>query len=1459
MMKQSTNLGRLLLVSMWVMLSLIARSQTPTYEMYVTNQTQVSSKVYQFDVYLLRTGAASQLELASLQFGLGFDTMIVNGGSVSFTLVSGSSQLGANQVPTSLGVGTSSQSYTVNGVTYRFMNQATRSLPGSGNGTMISGTKTGCTSPGTRVGTYRLTNTVDFRNSSSSKHIFNVSAGSGRTNTAINAYVGGLNTLLTGTPMGYTTSGTCDQNVVFNPCNVSATAGSIVSACPGLFNGSAIITLSGVGSSSTGKYFLNGDTVGFTYSGNPFTISGLDTGSYSVSVSSGTGPCPSSVSFSVNAAVLSSEFSAASCDSYVWEGTTYTASGVYTQTFASVNNCDSVVTANITINESKTSSYDTTVCGSYTLPWDDEVLESGEYVHTYTTVDGCDSVVTVNVTVNTVPVASISTANDATELTCAVSSISATASGAGVGGSYLWSTGVTTATTSLTSAGTYTVTATTADGCSNEASVIITLGGQIPAAPGTITASVNPICGTGTSTLSVTALAGTTIAWYSVSEGGSPIKTGTATGVNTFTTPAITSTTTYYAETKNLTGGCQSDTRTAIVVVYGALPSVPSVTNATACLTNSLQLLATPSNAGTQAIDWYSAATAGTLLKRGSTTLDTTSTTTGVTKLFYAGSRNTSTGCVSSTRAVVSGTWQSIPASPTAGPVITAVNINNCGAKVYRYAAPALPTTSAATVSSVTGWEWSFVGSLSGNPFDGDTTKAVIDSGDVNSRVILVRYKNNVTASTGDSVRVAYVSGCGNSVAKSTKLTNVVTTIPAVATAPIITPVSISNCGAKVYRYIAPALPSASLSTATVATATGWEWSFVGSLSGNPFVDTTDAVVDSGDVNSRVILVRYKNNVTASTGDSVRVAYVSGCGKSVPKSTKLSNVATTLPSVPATLIITPVSINNCGAKVYRYIAPVLPSSTVATSAAATGWVWSFKGSLSGTNPFPGGDTTNAVVDSGDVNSRVIVVRFKVNTAAATGDSVLVSYTSVCGNSVAKAAKLSNVLTTLPAVPATLVITPVRINNCGAKVYRYTAPLLPAATAATATSATARGWVWSFKGSLSGTNPFPGGDTTNAVVDSGDVNSRVIVVRYKVNTASVTGDSVKVSFTSVCGNSAAKAAKLSNVLTTLPAVPATLVITPVRINNCGAKVYRYTAPVLPAATLSTATAATATGWVWSFKGSLSGNPFVDTTNAVVDSGDVNSRVIVVRYKVNTAAVTGDSVKVSFTSVCGNSAAKAAKLSNVLTTLPAAPASITIALVSDVCGARVYRYTAPALPAATLSTATAASATGYEWSFKGTLWNTAAIDSGDLNSRIIKVVYTMNSQAGSTDSVKLRYTSSCGNSLYKGAKLTNVAKVCLPTSRELPVSKAGPVVAPKVSEAMSVRVFPNPTTSNFNMQVITAENEQIGVRVMDAQGRVLRTLRVEANETVNIGSELKPGSYFIEVRQGKNVKTTRVLKF
>jgi hypothetical protein len=78
-------------------------------------------------------------------------------------------------------------------------------------------------------------------------------------------------------------------------------------------------------------------------------------------------------------------------------------------------------------------------------------------------------------------------------------------------------------------------------------------------------------------------------------------------------------------------------------------------------------------------------------------------------------------------------------------------------------------------------------------------------------------------------------------------------------------------------------------------------------------------------------------------------------------------------------------------------------------------------------------------------------------------------------------------------------------------------------------------------------------------------------------------------------------------------------------------------------------------------------------------------------------------------------------------------------------------------------------------------------------------------------------------------------------------------------MSVKVFPNPSTTNFNVQVIAAGNEEVSVRVLDLQGRFIKSAKVASGKTLNIGSELKAGAYFIEVRQGKEVKTTRVLKF
>ena len=64
-MKNTNSFTRALFIVFYLLTGLISRAQNPTYEMFVTNESQPDSKTYQFDVYLLSTGSMP-LELANL-------------------------------------------------------------------------------------------------------------------------------------------------------------------------------------------------------------------------------------------------------------------------------------------------------------------------------------------------------------------------------------------------------------------------------------------------------------------------------------------------------------------------------------------------------------------------------------------------------------------------------------------------------------------------------------------------------------------------------------------------------------------------------------------------------------------------------------------------------------------------------------------------------------------------------------------------------------------------------------------------------------------------------------------------------------------------------------------------------------------------------------------------------------------------------------------------------------------------------------------------------------------------------------------------------------------------------------------------------------------------------------------------------------------------------------------------
>ena len=98
----------------------------------------------------------------------------------------------------------------------------------------------------------------------------------------------------------------------------------------------------------------------------------------------------------------SSSFSASGCNVYTlpW-GDTITASGAYTHTYTNANGCDSIVTANITINNHEVgASVNVSGTASYALPWGDTARNSGYYTHVYQNQNGCDSLVTYYVVVN---------------------------------------------------------------------------------------------------------------------------------------------------------------------------------------------------------------------------------------------------------------------------------------------------------------------------------------------------------------------------------------------------------------------------------------------------------------------------------------------------------------------------------------------------------------------------------------------------------------------------------------------------------------------------------------------------------------------------------------------------------------------------------------------------------------------------------------------------------------------------------------------------------------------------------------------------------------------------------------------------------------------------------------------------------------------------------------------------
>ena len=186
--------------------------------------------------------------------------------------------------------------------------------------------------------------------------------------------------------------------------------------------------------------------------------------------------------------------------------------------------------------------------------------------------------------------------------------------------------------------------------CESTRTAVTATVNTIPAAPTTTGAAR---CGTGTVTLSAAGGAAGQYRWYTVASGGTAIAGETN---NTYTTPSLAGTTTYYVALNN--GLCEG-ARSPVTATINTIPAAPSITGASRCGTGTVTLTASGGTAGQYR--WYTVPTGGTAIA-GETNNTYTTPSLATTTTYYVAINN---GTCESTRTAVTATINTIPAAPT--------------------------------------------------------------------------------------------------------------------------------------------------------------------------------------------------------------------------------------------------------------------------------------------------------------------------------------------------------------------------------------------------------------------------------------------------------------------------------------------------------------------------------------------------------------------------------------------------------------------------------------------------------------------------------------------------------------------------------------------------------------------------------------------------------------------------
>ncbi len=216
--------------------------------------------------------------------------------------------------------------------------------------------------------------------------------------------------------------------------------------------------------------------------------------------------------------------------------------------------------------------------------------------------------------------------------------------------------------------------------------------------------------------------------------------------------------------------------------------------------------------------------------------------------------------------------------------------------------------------------------------------------------------------------------------------------------------------------------------------------------------------------------------------------------------------------------------------------------------------------------------------------------------------------------------------------------------------------------------------------------------------------------------------------------------------------------------------------------------------------------------------------------------GGFIKVAADGECGLSAERTLALSQ----LPTGAVSGILEYSPGTCKDRTYVYGVASMPT---------NATSLEW----TVPAGAVITSGQ-GTTSIAVLYPNDAIAGT---ITARANNGCGSGLNARTFAVKLAG-CAPEDPLVKVNTKTSSSQELAAEQIDVRVYPNPSSSQFSLQLKSAIKEQATMDIINILGGKISSKVIRTNETIYFGSELKAGLYFVEVIQGKSKKVIKIVK-